>query len=172
MSLEDDFAGSEYPRDIVHEIISGFAQFSERGKVHFTPLGARLTDRHAVLLYLAALQGFHLVRNRSHDGARLSEIEHATCIPGRYLREAVADLEHHRIIEKRWGRWTIREAALPVVKTEFDAIRESRKKDDKKDEKKDEKKEDKKGDGSEKENGGPCPGGKTNVSFSFSCGKD
>jgi hypothetical protein len=172
MPLEDNFADSGYPRDLVNQIISGFAQFSERGKVHFTQSGARLTDRHAVLLYLAALQGFYLIKNRSYDGARLSEIEHSTCIPGRYLRQAVEELERSRFIEKRWGRWTIREAALPIVKTEFDAIRDSKKKDEKKEDKKEEKKEEKKEGSSDKSKTENCAGGKTNVSFSFSSSKD
>ncbi len=58
MPLEDDKAGSDYPADLIHGIISGFARFTEGSepKVVFTPQGARLYDRHVVLLYLTTLQ--------------------------------------------------------------------------------------------------------------------
>lgn len=177
MTLEANFANREYPRDIVHDIISEFAQFSDRGKIYFTPMGARLSDRHAVLLYLAALQGFHLLRDRAYDGATLGEIEGGTCIPKRFLRAALKELDRNRLIERRWGRWTIREPALPIIKVEFDAIREAGKK-DKKDDKKEEKKEDKKEEAkeqkeekTEKPKPEASPGAKTDLFFAFSSGK-
>jgi hypothetical protein len=192
MPLEDDFADRGYPRDLVHDIISGFAQFGERGEVCFTPSGARLSDRDVVLLYLASLRGFHLLKDRDYDGATFSEIEEGTCIPRRYLRDALAELERNRLIEKRWGRWTIREPALPIIKAEFDAIREAKNKEEKKDEKKDDKKDDKdeskkdqKDDTTEEKNQdkdgksgnakpdpGGCVRGPTSLFFGFSSGKD
>jgi len=179
MPLKDNFTDREYPRGIVHEIISELAQFSERGKIYFTSMGARLSDRHTVLLYLAALQGFHLVSDSAYDGATLSKIEDETCMPRRFIRAALEELERNRLIEKRWGRWTIRVPGLPIIKAEFDAIREATKK-EKKDDKKEEKKEDKKEEKKEEEKGDKtkdskseaCPGVKTNVLFAFSSGRD
>ncbi|MFZ1107652.1 MAG: hypothetical protein WAN43_04810 [Rhodomicrobium sp.] len=132
-----------------------------------------------MLLYLAALRGFHLIKDRAYDGATFSEIEESTCIPRRGLRDALNELGRNRMVAKRWGRYAIREPALPIVKAEFDAIRDAKKKEkekDKKEEKKEEEKEEKKEEEKEKktEKSKPegCLGEKTNIFFAFSSGKD
>ncbi len=83
---------------------------------------------------------------QSSDAATLAELQNGTCIRKRFLNEALADLERHRLVEKSgWQRWRLCEAALPIVMAEFAAIREAQNKDGKKEEKKkEEKKEEKK----------------------------
>jgi hypothetical protein len=130
MPIERINASKEF-KNLTHKIISGFVKLDpDKRIIVFTSDGSKLFDRQKVLVYLVALNYWP---NPPWDAAE-REIEEQTCIVRWALRPTLDEFMLRNIIAKRWGRYSVREAALTIILAEIDEIREEKKK--KKEEKK------------------------------------
>jgi hypothetical protein len=106
--------------DAIEEIVAEFARFDPDHKaIVFTPESYKLSSKVKVLIYLVALQGWPFVLDASVPvDAKPGEIEEHVGIPGGTLRPILKELKDRNVITERGGRYSVRAAALRVIKEE------------------------------------------------------
>jgi hypothetical protein len=117
-----------FARNLVEEAIRGLACFDrEQGVVLFTPNASRLQPRQRVLLFLLALQFWHLDKRpiRKPNCACWWHIKKRTCLGVEDLDLALMELRRANYIGRRYGRYFVRDPALPFATAEITTTKQS-----------------------------------------------
>jgi hypothetical protein len=128
MALKDLIASRQQLNEAAIEaVIKDFVRYDpDNSDIILTPAAVRLPNKHKVLTYLVALEGWvYLKPNIEVTGARPSELEGALGIPGGTLRPLLRDLAAERLVKSDRGAYRIvapnLDAAVAAINHQADA---------------------------------------------------